>query len=82
MVDRHYRQRSFHSNPLSLKTMSGRAAVKNMGYADQITTWFDATLAVLAVRLGTAVWTYAHHLAMNAMAVLAQPFGRAGSCCN
>ena len=30
-------------------------------YADQRLTLFDATLAVLATRMGLAVWTYDHH---------------------
>lgn len=30
-------------------------------YADQHITLFDATLAVLAIRMGLQVWTYDHH---------------------
>jgi predicted nucleic acid-binding protein len=38
-----------------------QALAKVHTYADQRITLFDATLAVLAVRLGLPVWTYDHH---------------------
>lgn len=39
-----------------------RQAVGRLGrYADQSITFFDATLAVLATRMGIPVWTYDHH---------------------
>ena len=37
------------------------AASKIQAFADQPISLFDATLAVLAARLGVAVWTYDHH---------------------
>ena len=37
------------------------AANKIQAFADQRISLFDATLAVLAARLGVAVWTYDHH---------------------
>jgi len=38
-----------------------QAMAKVQTYADQPITLFDATLAVLALRLGLQVWTYDHH---------------------
>lgn len=38
-----------------------QAATKLTGLADQPITLFDATVAVLAIRLGIEVWTYDHH---------------------
>ena len=37
------------------------AASKIQAFAYQPISLFDATLAVLAARLGVAVWTYDHH---------------------
>jgi predicted nucleic acid-binding protein len=37
------------------------AADKLLAFADQRITLFDATVAVLAERLGLQVWTYDHH---------------------
>jgi predicted nucleic acid-binding protein len=37
------------------------AADKLLAFADQRITLFDATVAVLAQRLGLQVWTYDHH---------------------
>ena len=37
------------------------AIVKLAAFADQSITLFDATVAVLASRLGLEVWTYDHH---------------------
>lgn len=37
------------------------AAIKVTDLADQSITLFDATVAVLATRLGIEVWTYDHH---------------------
>lgn len=46
-----------------------REAVKNvLAFTDQKITLFDATVAVLAGRLGLQVWTYDHHFdVMRAM---------------
>lgn len=38
-----------------------RAMSKSFGYPDQPITLVDATLAVLALRIGAEVWTYDHH---------------------
>jgi len=38
-----------------------RAIAKVQSLVDQRITLFDATLAVLAVRMGFEVWTYDHH---------------------
>lgn len=38
-----------------------QAAAKIAGFADQSITLFDATVAVLASRMGLHVWTYDHH---------------------
>jgi predicted nucleic acid-binding protein len=38
-----------------------QAIVKVHAYADQKITLFDATLAVLSLRMGLQVWTYDHH---------------------
>ncbi len=38
-----------------------QAMAKVQAYADQPITLFDATLAVLAIRMGVQVWTYDHH---------------------
>ena len=38
-----------------------QATSRTQALADQPVTLFDATVAVLAVRLGVAVWTYDHH---------------------
>jgi len=38
-----------------------RAAARLEAFSDQPITLFDATLAVIAVRLGLEVWTYDHH---------------------
>lgn len=37
------------------------ALAKVHAYSDQRITLFDATLAVLALRMGLQVWTYDHH---------------------
>ena len=37
------------------------AAAKLARFADQPITMFDATVAVLALRMGVRVWTYDHH---------------------
>ena len=37
------------------------AAAKLKNYTDQSITLFDATLAVLAARIGIEIWTYDHH---------------------
>lgn len=39
----------------------GRAVVTVRNFPDQRITLVDATLAVLALRLGLEVWTYDHH---------------------
>lgn len=47
-----------------------RAAVNRIiSLADQPITYFDATLAVLAARLGLEVWTYDHHFDVMRVAV-------------
>jgi predicted nucleic acid-binding protein len=38
-----------------------QASAKVQAFPDQPITLFDATLAVLALRLGVRVWTYDHH---------------------
>jgi len=38
-----------------------RAMAELAGFADQSITLFDATVAVLASRIGVQVWTYDHH---------------------
>jgi predicted nucleic acid-binding protein len=38
-----------------------QAMAKVQTYVDQPITLFDATLAVLALRMGLQVWTYDHH---------------------
>ena len=38
-----------------------QATAKIAGFADQSITLFDATVAVLAARMGLHVWTYDHH---------------------
>jgi len=38
-----------------------QAMAKVQTYGDQPITLFDATLAVLALRMGLPVWTYDHH---------------------
>lgn len=38
-----------------------QAAARVREFADQRITLFDATLAVLAIRMGLPVWTYDHH---------------------
>ena len=38
-----------------------QARAKLQTYVDQPITLFDATLAVLAMRMGLQVWTYDHH---------------------
>ncbi len=38
-----------------------QAMAKVQTYVDQPITLFDATLAVLALRMGLEVWTYDHH---------------------
>jgi hypothetical protein len=37
------------------------AAAKLKNYADQSITLFDATVAILAARIGIEIWTYDHH---------------------
>jgi predicted nucleic acid-binding protein len=37
------------------------AAAKLKNYTDQTITLFDATLAILAARMGIEIWTYDHH---------------------
>jgi predicted nucleic acid-binding protein len=46
-----------------------QAAANVRKYADQRITLFDATLAVLAKRMGLRVWTYDHHFDMMAVPV-------------
>jgi predicted nucleic acid-binding protein len=41
-----------------------QAIAKVGGFADQSITLFDATVAVLASRIGVRVWTYDHHFAV------------------
>lgn len=38
-----------------------QAAARIVRFADQPITLFDATVAVLALRMGMRVWTYDHH---------------------
>ena len=38
-----------------------QAAAKLQAFEDQALTLFDATVAVLAARMGLQVWTYDHH---------------------
>jgi len=45
------------------------AANRIIALADQPITYFDATLAVLATRLGMEVWTYDHHFDLMRVAV-------------
>jgi predicted nucleic acid-binding protein len=39
------------------------------GFADQPITLFDATVAVLGVRLGLQIWTYDHHFDLLGAAI-------------
>jgi predicted nucleic acid-binding protein len=38
-----------------------QASTKLAAFADQPITLFDATVAILATRMGLSVWTYDHH---------------------
>lgn len=47
----------------------GRAVITVRNFPDQRITLVDATLAVLALRHGLAVWTYDHHFDVMAVPV-------------
>jgi predicted nucleic acid-binding protein len=46
-----------------------KAAARTQGLADQPVTLFDATVAVLSLRLGMEIWTYDHHFDLMRTAV-------------